>query len=127
MLKSFIKNKNFDLPLRFIATGILNTLVGWVIYSILILLGAQIWLALLMPIIIGIFFNFFTISKYAFKKFNLKILPKFIIVYGLIYFTNYFLLHFLQEYVINEILAQFLLLPIISLISFLLFSKVVYR
>lgn len=127
MIKSFIKNKNLDLPLRFIATGILNTLVGWIIYSILILLGAKIWLALLMPIIIGIFFNFFTISKFTFKKFSIKILPKFIIVYALVYLINYFLLHFLQEYGLNEILAQFLLLPIISLISFLLFSKVVYK
>lgn len=127
MIKSFIKNKNFDLPLRFIATGILNTLVGWVIYSILILLSVKIWLALLMPIIFGIFFNFFTISKYAFKKVNIKVLPKFIVVYGLIYFINYFLLHFLQKYVNNEIVAQFLLLPIVSIISFLLFSKIVYR
>lgn len=127
MIKSFIKNNNLDLPVRFIATGILNTLVGWLIYSVLILLGVKVWLALLLPTIIGVLFNFFTISKFAFRKFSIKNLPKFILVYILIYLINYFLISILNSYISNEIITQFLLLPFVAIISFLLFSKVVYK
>lgn len=127
MIKIFLENEKYKRFIRFIFTGVLNTVVGLLIYSMLILLNVEIWLALLIPMVTGVFFNYLTISKIAFNKIDTKNFIKFIFSYLLIYFLNYGLLKLLNSQIHNTILSQVLLLPIISISSYTILSKIVYK
>jgi len=53
---------------RFIAVGLLNTVVGYAIYGILILLNVPYLAALLVSTIAGVIFNYFSIGRLVFKS-----------------------------------------------------------
>lgn len=127
MLNIFLENEKYKRFIRFIFTGVLNTVVGLLIYSVLILLNVDVWLALLIPMLTGVFFNYYTISKIAFKKFDPSNFFKFVFSYFILYLLNYGLLKLLNSQIHNNILSQIILLPIISLSSYLMLSKIVYK
>jgi len=53
---------------RFIGVGLINTVVGYGIYGILILLNVPYLVALLMATIMGVIFNYFSIGRLVFKS-----------------------------------------------------------
>lgn len=113
--------------LRFLGAGGLNTFWGWAMYAIAILLQAPVWLALIVAIVAGIAFNFFTIGGYAFKDMAMNRLPRFIAAYGLLYVINLLLLSFLTQWVNSLIWAQCMLTLPLALLSYLLMSCWVFK
>lgn len=74
---------------RFIGVGLINTLVGYGIYAILIALRIPYLIALLTATIAGVIFNYFSIGRLVFKSTGgLNIFAKFIAAYGVVYFAN---------------------------------------
>ena len=58
------------------------------VYAFLIFIGLPYWLAALLGQIISILFNFRTYGALVFKNNNLKLLPRFFLVYTTTYFCN---------------------------------------
>lgn len=116
---------NFKL-IRFIIAGVVNTLFGWLIYSLFILINVEPWLALIISTVVGILFNFITIGGYAFKNLKISKLPLFILSYIIVYLINILLIYLLKIYIPNLIVLQLLLTPILALISYFLLSKKVF-
>ena len=53
---------------KFISVGLINTLVGYAIYAILIAANISYFLALFVATIAGVTFNYFSIGRLVFKS-----------------------------------------------------------
>lgn len=112
---------------RFLIAGGVNTLFGWMIYSITLLLGAEVWLALLSGMLGGMAFNFFSLGGYAFRDLSSQRIPKFVISYLLVYALNLTSIHLLQSLVHSAVWAQLILTPIMAIFSYLIMSYWVFN
>ncbi len=114
-------------PLRFLLAGILNSLFGFLIYGLVIVLFDKVWLALLAGICAGIVFNFLTTGGFVFRDTSLERVPRFVLCYLLIYAANYLLITILINWVDSAILAQALLTPFVAVFSYLLMARFVFH
>lgn len=114
---------------RFIGVGLLNTVVGYAIYGILILLKAPYLAALLMATIAGVIFNYFSIGRLVFKsRGGLIVFGKFIAAYGAVYGINATALDVLiKHFQFNPYIGQALCVPLSVIISWLLMNYWVYK
>jgi putative flippase GtrA len=114
--------------IRFLAVGGLNTLFGFLVYSLLIWLGLRLEAALLFSWVIGLAFNFVTYGKLAFgSKLTRHNLPRFTGVYALSYFLNLFLDQRLIAMGLSAYAAQFVVLPFMAATMFFALRYFVYR
>ena len=111
---------------RFGLAGILNSAVGFLVYSVTIVLGAPVWAALLSANLFGVVFNFFTIGDYAFRSRVIARFPRFVIVYAGIYALNWLCIDRLAGLNVNPIASQAILTPPLAMISYLALSKFVF-
>ena len=105
---------------RFIAVGILNTMVGYSLFAFFIYTGLHYMLASLFATIFGVLFNFHSIGKLVFKQHDYKLIFRFFAVYGVTYLLSILFLYFFDKLHIDMYLAGFLLLVPMAVISFLL-------
>ena len=113
--------------MRFLIAGAVNTLFGFVVYSVAILAAAAVWLALLVATFAGMAFNFVTTGGYVFKDLSLKRLPRFLGAYLIIYLANLGLITLLSTWVSDVILAQAIVTLPMALGSYLLMARYVFR
>ncbi|WP_442941738.1 GtrA family protein [Nostoc sp.] len=118
--------------IRFLIVGGINTLFGYSIFIMLILLNFRYEIAVLISTMCGVLFNFKTIGTFVFKNKNNKLIFKFILVYAMIYFLQLFFLKQLLSYKINLFVAEALILLPLALVSYTLnkifvFSKLEQR
>lgn len=113
-----LRNPQF---LRFLVIGGINTLFGFVLYSLGILAGLPVWLALLLGNIGGTIFSFFTTGRFVFRRFSWNLFPKFTLCYFVVYFVNLGSLAAVSGWLDDKILAQAVLaLPMAALSYFIL-------
>ena len=125
MVLKFLKTINSNQFARFIIAGIVNTLFGWIVFSVTFISINNISISLLSSTILGTLFNYLTFGGYTFKKYSKKIFIKFILCYLLVYLINYLLLTSLQGYS-SVVLAQFIILPIMAIFSYLIIKNFVF-
>ena len=104
---------------RFLVVGVGNTVFSYAVYAAGVLLGLDSAIALLVAMVVGVIFNFFTTGRIVFQSRNHRLLPRFVGVYIVIYGINVGLLRFLQALGLDPLLAQALCLPITVTLSFL--------
>jgi len=123
------KHDRIKLLARFIGVGLLNTAVGYGIYSFLILLNIPYLVALLMATIMGVIFNYFSIGRLVFKsRGGLFIFAKFITAYSVVYGINATALDVLiKQFQFNPYLGQALCVPLSVIMSWLLMNYWVYK
>jgi putative flippase GtrA len=122
-LKKIINNQFF----RFIFISGVNTLFGLGVFYLSIFLGLHYSLAIFFATVLGVLFNFQTISRVVFSTYQDKLLFKFILVYCGVYLLNTggvgILIHFhLGAYWAGTIMA----LPV-GVAAFLLNKKFVFN
>ena len=127
--QSETKRGRIKLIARFIAVGLLNTIVGYAIYGILILLNVPYLAALLVATIAGMIFNYFSIGRLVFKSRGGRIVfVKFIAAYGVVYCINAAALEVLiKHFQFNPYIGQALCVPLSVIISWLLMNYWVYK
>jgi putative flippase GtrA len=127
--KSVTKRGRIKLLVRFIGVGLLNTVVGYGIYGLLILLNIPYLVALLMATIMGVIFNYFSIGRLVFKsRGGLFVFAKFIAAYSIVYGINATALDVLiKQFQFNPYLGQALCVPLSVVISWLLMNYWVYK
>jgi putative flippase GtrA len=113
--------------MRFLLAGAVNTLFGFVVYSLTIVAGAAVWLALLAGILAGVAFNFVTTGGYVFRDLSPRRFPRFLLAYLLIYLVNLGLITLLSPWISNVILAQAIVTLPMALSSYLLLARLVFR
>lgn len=116
------------LIVKFLVVGLLNTVVGYGIYGVLVLLKVPYLAALLMATIMGVIFNYFSTGKLVFKSRGGRIVfAKFIGAYGIVYSINATALDILiKHFQFDPYIGQALCVPLSVLLSWFLMNYWVY-
>ena len=112
--------------IRFVLVAILNTLFGYGVYSILLLLGIHYSLAILCSTVLGVIFNFKTYGLLVFKNNNNKLIFRFILVYCVVYLVNTGGIALLKTFGISDYIAGALMLVPVGLLGYILNKIFVY-
>ena len=101
--------------IKFLGVGLLNTLVGYSIYAVLISFKLPYLTALFLVTILGVTFNYFTLGRLVFvSKGGLAVFAKFVITYIVVFMLN--------ALALNVLIATFQLGPYISQALFVPFG-----
>lgn len=111
---------------RFLFTGMLNTVVGYCLYLTGLFTGLVPELALAVATILGAIFNYFSTGRLVFSYRTLDRLPRFIGAYAIIYAVNAAALRWVISLGVPAAIAQALLLPLVVLCSFAIFRLFVF-
>lgn len=113
---------------RFGVAGVLNTAFGFGLYSLLVVLGIAVPLALLLATVAGVFFNFFTFGGLAFRRLQVRRLPRFLVAYAGIYVFNLVLLEGLRRATgLGPIVAQLACLVVVAPTAYLVLRAKVFK
>ena len=129
MFFKFVKkalNENHTF-IKFIFIGIINTIFGYGIYLLFLLIGFNYVIAALLSTILGIIFNFFTTGRLVFKSTNNYLILKFVMVYIFIYLFTISGLSILYLYGISYEIGGALMLAPNALLSFFLNKRLVFN
>jgi putative flippase GtrA len=124
--KLSVTGSDFHQLLRFIIVGMLNTAFGYAVFAIIYLLTRAPVVAIVMGTIIGVIFNFFTTGRIVFENNQVSRLIPFALNYAVTCVLNILLFKFLQNLGLQVFIAQFVCLPPMVLIAFVLNRKFVF-
>ena len=115
--------------IRFIFSGILNTLFGYSAYAVLLFFGFPYLVALLLATILGMIFNYFSFRKFVFSsRSDWLVFLNFFIVYITLYIFNVFGLWILTEdFFLNPYIGQIVCIPTSVLLSWLSMNYWVFK
>jgi len=123
-LRSLLADRQF---LRFLVAGAVNTLFGFCVNIALMLVGLQVWLAMLIAMVAAVTFNFFTHGGYAFRDLSARRLPRYVLGYTAVYLISLGAFDALHLVVRGPIVCQTLLLIPMALVSYLIMSRFVFQ
>jgi len=112
---------------RFLLVGGVNTLFGYLVFSVFILLQIHYAIASLLSTMIEILNIFFSTGKIVFNNNDSKLLIKFFGVYGVTYLINLLFLKIFDTYHINMLIAGAILVFPVALLSYFLNKALVFR
>ena len=112
---------------RFLVVGGINTLFGYAIYSIFILLHTHYAIASLLATICGVIFNFFTTGRIVFHNKNSSLIFRFFLVYGITYLVNLFALSRFDAAGFNMLAAGAIMVLPLAVLSYFLNKKLVFQ
>ena len=113
--------------IKFLIVGGLNTLVGYAIFSGFILAGTGSAVAVIATTVIGALFNFASTGWIVFRSSETTLLPRFMIVYAGQSVVNIAMLRALEIAGVTPIIAQALLLPLLTILSFVAMRQFVFN
>lgn len=119
--------KRYILVIKFICVGFVNTVFGYAVYLIFLMVGLNFALAALLSTIFGIIFNFFTTGRLVFGSRENSLFPKFLLVYFILYAFTVAGLSALNIWGISyEIGGAIMILPN-ALLAFILNKRLVFN
>lgn len=110
---------------RYYQTGIVNAAFGFGLYSLLVWVGMDMYLAQLVAHVVGVAFNFLTYSRYAFADMVGSKL-RFVLSYGVNYLLSVATLWAFSQITASPYLAGFLSIFVVSLINFFILKRMVF-
>jgi putative flippase GtrA len=130
MIKSLKEKTNhfWDMRLiRFLIMGGVNTIFGYSMYSLFMILNFHYSVSLFIALILGIIFNFFTTGRIVFKNSSNHLIFQFFIVYGITYLINLGALRVFEYFNFNMFWAQLIMTLPIAFLGYYLNKKFVFR
>jgi len=125
-------NRQFDLRVlsnhrifRFLSVGVLNTVFGYAVYTVLLFVKVPYLTALFIATVAGVIFNYFTFGRLVFHGHGGRfVFVKFIITYVIVYISNAVLLDVLtRKFLFSPYVGQVICIPLSVLLSWLLMNK----
>lgn len=114
--------------IKFAGVGLLNTIVGYTIYSALLYAKFGYPLASLISLILGIFFNYLTTSQLVFRERTTNRFFRYFITYIFVYFFNLAILWILVDIMnISAYLSGIVALPFNVVVTFWLLNRFVFQ
>lgn len=110
--------------LRFLATGLVNTALGYAVYALLVAASLDPTVALVVSYAIGILWNFFSHSRFVFGNRGLSRLGAYVLTYLGLFAVNWVLLKAALAAGIGPLMAQALLTPAMALLAYLAIGRV---
>lgn len=124
LLNKLIIDETMRQFVGFILIGVVNTIFGFAMYALLVLVGVPPQPALAIAFIIGVIWNFWTHARFVFDNTGLGKLPAYALCYVAVYAFNSFTLGLALSNGIGPLLAQAILAPFAAVLSFFLISRV---
>jgi putative flippase GtrA len=112
---------------NFILVGVINTVVGYGLYALLLFVGFHYILAVFFATVLGVLFNFKTIGKYVFNSIDNKLIIKFFGVYSLVFIVNIVLIKIFKDFGFDEYLAGLIATFPSAIISFVFNKYYVFK
>jgi putative flippase GtrA len=114
--------------LKYIITGFSNVLIGYGIYSGLLLMGFSILTSLVTNYLFGIFYSFIVNARWVFRANGWSRLPLFIVFHISVLFINLRLIDFmLTNSNLEKFSVQALLIFPIAILNFSLMKHFIFR
>jgi putative flippase GtrA len=111
----------------FLFVGGINTLIGYAIFAVLILLGVPTAAAAIVGTILGVLFNFFSTGGVVFKNRAARLLPRFIAVYVVQMAINVAALRVLENAGLHALVAGAIILPPLAVFTYFALRQFVFR
>ncbi len=108
--------------IRFLGTGVVNTMFGYGVYALLVSLGAHVQVALVAQFALGVIWNYALHARFVFGVSGYDKLPRYCLAYVSTYLFNAVLLQILSNAGMNPYAAQLLALVPTVILSFVLVS-----
>ncbi len=114
---------------KFLSIGMLNTVFGYSVYTVLIFVNVPYLIALFVATVAGITFNYFSFSRMVIHvHVGWFVFVKFVIAYGVIYVANAALLRALtKDFLFNLFMGQVIFTPLSLRLRWLLMNYWVYK
>jgi putative flippase GtrA len=113
--------------LKFLLVGGMNTLVGYMVFSLFLFLNFHFTLASFFALIFGILFNFKTHGRLVFGSRDNTLVFRYIISWGIIYLIAVFCLAGFKWFGVNLYLANALLIPPLTILAYFINLKFVFQ
>jgi putative flippase GtrA len=113
--------------LRFLVVGGINTVFGYSVFALFILIGLHYALAALLATICGILFNFKTTGTLIFKNKDNRLIFRFFGVYLITYLSTIGLLKIFNMFGVSNLMAGAIIVLPMGIVSFLLMKKLVFK
>jgi len=113
--------------LRFLVVGGINTVFGYSVFALFILIGLHYALAALLALICGILFNFKTTGTLVFKNRDNRLIFRFFGVYSITYLLTIGLLKVFALYGVGSLVAGAIIVLPMGIVSFSLMRKLVFK
>ncbi|MBB1598193.1 GtrA family protein [Achromobacter sp. UMC46] len=112
---------------RFLFVGGLNTLFGFVVYALFALTPLPTWLVLIASNIITLSFNFVTTGGLVFRQMKLRLIPRFLLGYGLVFFIYLGMIRLLAPFVGGRIWAMAIIVLPVAILTYFIQLLFVFR
>ncbi len=124
MISRLSADETFRRFVKFIIVGVLNTLFGYAVFAMLVILNVPPQPALALAFAIGVVWNYWTHARLVFGQKGLSRLPAYAASYLFIYGLNSGGLALTLRAGSSPLMAQAVLAPVAAVISFFVISKV---
>jgi len=111
---------------RYYQAGIVNTAFGYGLYALCVAAGLNMYLAQIIAHILGVVFNYFTYSRYAFADRQGSLL-RFVLSYALNYLLAVGFLWLVSRLIGSPYLAGLVATLAVSIINYFLLRKLVFQ
>lgn len=113
--------------IRYLLVGGVNTVFGYSVFALLFFLGLHYSIALFFATVAGVFFNFKTFGSLVFGRSDWRLIWKFLVVYGVLYGVNVFLVFVFLNFLSDVYMANALAIIFIAGLGFYLNRRYVYE
>lgn len=114
-------------PIKFVAVGLFNTGWSYLLYAGLLFVGLGYWAASLVTIVLSVGVGFLTQGNLVFGGATRDALPRFLVVWTLIYITYLVVVGTAQRFGMNHYLGGLLATPVVVTLSYVLQRRYVFR
>jgi putative flippase GtrA len=111
---------------RYYKIGVINTVFGLALYSLLVFFGLNLFVAQILSHIVGVTFNYFTFTRHVFTEHKPNIL-RYIASYGVNYLIGLGFLTLFHHFVRSPYIAGFLSAASTSVINYVILKFFVFR
>ena len=111
---------------RYYQTGVINTLFGFGLYALFVAAGLNMFVAQIVAHVLGVAFNYFTYSRYAFADQNGS-WPRFILSYAANYLLSLAALAAAAQLVQSPYLAGLMAIVVVSIINYFVLRQLVFQ
>ncbi|MEO1968986.1 MAG: GtrA family protein [Sphingomonadaceae bacterium] len=111
---------------RYYQAGIINTVFGIALYSLLVWLGLDMFVAQLVAHLLGMAFNYFTYSRHVFRDAGPSKL-RFVVSYAFNYLLNLGTLWLLSRFIASPYIAGILTAFLVSIVNYFALKLLVFR
>ena len=111
---------------RYYQAGVVNTLFGYGVFAALVRFELNVFIAQILAHILGMIFNYFTYSRYAFSGHESRT-ANFVAAYGFNYIVSFSALFFLRNIFVSMYLCGLIATIIASAVNYLVLKMFVFR